>query len=634
MAVDAATRREKAFVAIKYGSYPGALSPDGRTLYAIAPETFWAGDPKFRPATVTVIDTASFTVRKTITLPGDSRVQLSADGSRLGVVYTVLPRTPDDHSAGPPSSHVGVIDLAASGTLRSLPLSDVDSVGRVQFAADLGSAYLPEASGDRAVITRYDLTTFAAPTSVAVTAPIGAFAVSHDGRTAVAAAFVEGAAQLTVYDLPARSVRGSVPLVADSLTFSPDDRTVVALGSEARTATLVDLARFGARPVELGVPSARPGQAAFAPDGRIVVTAPAGTPEDLETGISQYWIDAATGTVTARVPATSWDPAFSPDGQAVYSSVDGFFSVVDVDMINWHPTVSRLDGADRYEVSVAVSKRAFPDGADVVFLASGEVFSDALSAATTAARLDAPLLLTTRGSVPASVLSELKRLAPARIVVVGGPATVGQPVLDTAKRTGALVSVIAGADRYENSRALVQEAYPSGASQIFLATGATFADALSASSAAHAVGAPLLVINGRAPALDAATRSTITATGATGFTVVGGPDSVSPGIVAELGRLGAVERFSGADRYEVSAAVNAAVFPEPTGAYIASGAAFADALSGGIGAAVDGVPLYVALPSCIPRPIAHHLAASDADTVTILGGPTTLDARAALLGAC
>jgi putative cell wall-binding protein len=644
MAVDATTRREKAHVPIKYDPEPVALSPDGRTLYALAPETFWVGDPKFRPATLTIIDTTSFTIRKTITLPGTVyRAQLSADGSRLGIGYTISPRTPDDHSAGPPSSHVGLIDVAGSGTLRSLPIANADHAGLVRFSADLGSAYLPEAVGGGMMLTRYDLVTCAAPRGVAVPGGGGTFAVSHDGRTGVVSAYVGDAPQLTVYDLPGLTVRGVVPLAGgDSLTFSPDDRTLVDLSSGAPAATLVDLETLGARRVELGVPGASPGQAAFAPDGRIVVTAGGGRPEDLESGISQYWIDGAAGAVTARVPASGWDPAFSPDGHAVYSSVEvysngefsTFLSIVDVDLIDWHPTVSRLDGADRYDVSVAVSKRAFADGADVVFLASGEVFSDALSAATAAARLDAPLLLTRRGSVPASVLSELERLAPARIVVVGGPATIGQSVLDTAKRTGAEVSVIGGANRYENSRALVQEAYPSGTSRIFIATGVTFADALSASSAAHAVDAPVLVINGRAPALDAATRSAIVATGADAFTVVGGPNSVSPGITAELGRLGAVERFSGADRYETSAAVNAAIFPEPTGAYVASGTAFADALSGGVGAAVEGVPIYVARPSCIPGPIAEHLAASAAGEVAILGGPASLDTRAALLAAC
>jgi putative cell wall-binding protein len=640
MAVDAVTLREKAFVPIKYAPNPVALSPDGRTLYAIAPETFWAGDPKFRPATLTIIDTASFAIQKTITLPGTVQgVKLSTDGSRLGVAYTIYPRTPDDHSAGPRTSHVGVIDVTETATLRSLPVPDVDFPGGVQFSADVRSAYVPDSQVGESVITIYDLVAFSAPSQVSIADSIAAFTISHDGRTAVASNFVQGAPQLIVYDLPSLSVRSTVPLrAAASFTFSPDDRTVVGLDSSTPAVTLVDLVTLGTRTVDLGVPDADPQQAHFARDGRIVVTASSGTPEDLETGISQYWIDGVTGMVTARVPATSWDPAFSPDGHAVYSSAYGqdnsVVSVVDIALIDWHPTVSRLDGADRYEVSVAVSKRGFPDGADVVFLASGEVFSDALSASTAAARLDAPLLLTTRGSMPASVRSELTRLAPKRIVVVGGPATISQSVLDSARETGAQVSVIAGADRYENSRALVREAYPSGASRIFIATGATFADALSASSAAHAVDAPMLVINGSAPTLDAATRSALAALGATVFTVVGGPNSVSPGIAAELGRLGTVERFSGADRYETSAAVNAAIFPQPTGAYLASGAAFADALSGGVAAAIEVMPIYVAQPSCIPRPIAEHLAASGAGSITILGGPATLNNRAALLGAC
>ena len=70
------------------------------------------------------------------------------------------------------------------------------------------------------------------------------------------------------------------------------------------------------------------------------------------------------------------------------------------------PTVTseRLAGADRYGTAAAISQRLFPTPpAPVVYLASGENFPDALTAAPIAARGGGVLLFTKRGALPAVV---------------------------------------------------------------------------------------------------------------------------------------------------------------------------------------------------------------------------------------
>ena len=86
--------------------------------------------------------------------------------------------------------------------------------------------------------------------------------------------------------------------------------------------------------------------------------------------------------------------------------------------------VSRQAGDDRYATAAIVSSGAFQAPTDAVYLVSGASFADALSGGPIAGANDGPILLTERTCVPRTVLNEIERLAPARVVVIGGTAAV------------------------------------------------------------------------------------------------------------------------------------------------------------------------------------------------------------------
>ncbi|HWG98824.1 MAG TPA: cell wall-binding repeat-containing protein [Pilimelia sp.] len=86
--------------------------------------------------------------------------------------------------------------------------------------------------------------------------------------------------------------------------------------------------------------------------------------------------------------------------------------------------VERVSGPDRYATSAAISARVFPDPVDTVYVATGENFPDALAAVPAAAKERAPLLLVRRDDVPDVIATELARLRPRRIVILGGDAAV------------------------------------------------------------------------------------------------------------------------------------------------------------------------------------------------------------------
>ncbi|NQX35430.1 cell wall-binding repeat-containing protein [Herbiconiux sp. VKM Ac-2851] len=311
-----------------------------------------------------------------------------------------------------------------------------------------------------------------------------------------------------------------------------------------------------------------------------------------------------------------------------------FFDLSDADVTiaavpRVDPVVDRIGGADRFVVSAAVARQAFPDGADTVYVASGAVFPDALSAAPAAARDRAPVLLTRSDRLPDAVVAEITRLDPERVVVVGGPLSVGPAVAEQLAATGAEVTRIGGPDRFAVSRSVAEAAFPDGASTAVLATGTDFPDALSA-GAAVAGQSPVLLVDGRAGSLDAATRAVLERLGVTRLVVVGGELSVSAGLAADAGGIAPVTRLAGADRYATSIAVVAHFVDAADRALLATGRTFPDALSG----SPLGLPVLVVPPDCLPGATRSALGALGVSRITLLGGEAGLTAGVQRLDVC
>ena len=95
-----------------------------------------------------------------------------------------------------------------------------------------------------------------------------------------------------------------------------------------------------------------------------------------------------------------------------------------------HEPVMRLAGKDRYSTGAAVTAEAFDSDVAVVYMATGLDFPDALAGGAAAAAEGAPLLLTSRLSIPEATVSELMRMKPEKIVVLGGKAAVSNEVQD------------------------------------------------------------------------------------------------------------------------------------------------------------------------------------------------------------
>jgi putative cell wall-binding protein len=206
---------------------------------------------------------------------------------------------------------------------------------------------------------------------------------------------------------------------------------------------------------------------------------------------------------------------------------------VEAQLDAWAP-VERVAGPDRYATAAEVSRRFFPAGLSpdypAVMVASGEGFPDALSASSVSAAVPQnPVLLTRRDQLPAATSSELARLRPASVLVVGGAAAVSESV------TGALATLgsvrrYAGPDRYATA-AEVATGLWSDAPLLFVASGETYADAL----VAGAAGRPLLLVPQEG--IPSTVSDALFALRPTQVEVVGGTAAVSDATAAELGAL-------------------------------------------------------------------------------------------------
>ncbi|WP_449569596.1 cell wall-binding repeat-containing protein [Microbacterium sp. MC2] len=290
--------------------------------------------------------------------------------------------------------------------------------------------------------------------------------------------------------------------------------------------------------------------------------------------------------------------------------------------------ITRLAGSDRYATAIQVARQYAPN-VPAVFVATGANFPDALSAAAAAALVGGPLLLTPTAALPESVASEIKRLRPAKIYVLGGTGVVSAKVAGALSRI-APTTRLGKLDRYTTGLHIVDSLFTS-AGTAFIATGRSFPDALAATGAAGALDAPVILVDGARSSVPTGVLNSLRRLGVTDIVIAGGTGAVSAGIQNQLARSYSVTRSGGADRYETAALINARFFPTGSSdtAFLATALNFPDALAGAALAGTVGAPLYVTAPTCVPDSVRPDIAEFGASKTLVLGGTSVVSDAAA-----
>lgn len=287
--------------------------------------------------------------------------------------------------------------------------------------------------------------------------------------------------------------------------------------------------------------------------------------------------------------------------------------------------VARWSGKDRYDASAAISAKTFAPGVTTAYLASGEIYTDALSGAPVAGMTRGPVLLTARDALPSAISTELKRLRPGRIVILGGPNTITENVAAAAaSATGAAIERWSGKDRFETSAAISATSYEPGVDTAYVASGRVFPDALSGAPVAGRDKNPMLLVDTKA--IPPSIAAELTRLQPQRIVVLGGVNTITPEVEAALAAYApTVERYAGADRFAASAAISAANYdPGVNTAYVASGRVYTDALSGAPVAGMTAGPVVLTDTTTLPAASAAELARLKPTKIVVLGGPNTI----------
>ena len=285
--------------------------------------------------------------------------------------------------------------------------------------------------------------------------------------------------------------------------------------------------------------------------------------------------------------------------------------------------IERWWGRDRYVTAVEISKANFPSGARSVFIATGEQFPDAVTAAPLASNRNAPVLLSKTSTIPQETIDEIRRLKPDRIYILGGTAAVSTAVA-TRLEGLAPVTRVWGHDRYATAAEISRATYPGGADVVYVATGRDFPDPLVGAPLAGYNGGPILLTDGAA--LTGETLTELARLAPNSIVVIGAGTSVTQTVIDQLKGYAPVVAVAGSDRYETAVKASQHTFEQASVAFVATGAKFPDALAVGPIAISDGGPVLFVSTTSLPSIVADELVRLDPDRVVILGGTAAVSA--------
>ena len=185
-------------------------------------------------------------------------------------------------------------------------------------------------------------------------------------------------------------------------------------------------------------------------------------------------------------------------------------------------TVVRYGGATRFQTASIIADQGLGDPT-VILEATGLNFPDALAGGAAAAHLGGAILLTIGTTQAPETAAYLAAHPPTTKYALGGPAAAADPA----------ATAVAGADRYQTAT-LVAALVPAP-TVVGVASGTTFADALSGGANIGAAGGPMVLVPPSGP-LPAPVQAYLTANKASiaSAVVFGGPLAVGDDVVQEV----------------------------------------------------------------------------------------------------
>jgi len=246
---------------------------------------------------------------------------------------------------------------------------------------------------------------------------------------------------------------------------------------------------------------------------------------------------------------------------------------------------ARLAGQDGYNTARIIGEEYNNGQCTSIILASGLNFSDALSSSILSQKFDAPILLvgaSVEESSDAFDYIAAHANSDTKLFIIGGTGVI-DPSFETELIKGGYLNVerLSGFDCYETGMVMTEKADVEYGTPVFLVSGESFPDALSAASFVGDKQYPALLV-GKNYLADK-TKDYIASNKPATVYIVGGEAAISQSVevqVKELVPTASIQRLAGNDRFDTAGAVLNEFSASPQAVYLANGFDFSDALAG------------------------------------------------------
>lgn len=229
--------------------------------------------------------------------------------------------------------------------------------------------------------------------------------------------------------------------------------------------------------------------------------------------------------------------------------------------------------------------------------------------------------------VPSRLLAALAALAMVASMVAIAPAA-------SADEHGPEVVRVTGESRFDTAAQVAGLTYPDGASDVIVAAGFNFPDALASSGVGGLVDAPILLVNDALDSVPAETSAALADLDPDTVHIAGGTAAVSQAIEDEIEAAGdwTMNRFAGTDRFDTAALMAGVFGPDDVAgstAIVGTGFVAADSLAAGPLAHFGPHPILLTNTDELPQTTADALEDLEIETVLVLGGEAAVSADVA-----
>jgi len=284
-----------------------------------------------------------------------------------------------------------------------------------------------------------------------------------------------------------------------------------------------------------------------------------------------------------------------------------------------NPTISRLAGTNRFETACEIARAGWTQS-DYAILAYGLNYPDALAAVPLAKKINAPILLTDKDSINLNTLSILHSLKVKNLYLIGGFSVISKEQENSLINNGYTVKRIAGQDRYDTAIKIAEEL--GNSSEIIVATGNDYADALSVAPIAAEKQMPIILVP--KDNITSSIQNYISSHTITKAYIIGEQDIIGNNVSNKFSNT---IRIFGVNKYSRNVAVLNKFWTEydHTMFCFATGENFADALAGAVYAAKNNMAV-VLVKKDLTNQTTNFLQAisSSLNNITVFGGETVV----------